>query len=279
VEEPTPSVRDCAYGPHERNVLDLWQAEAETPAPLLVFIHGGGFRNGDKSNRNLILLNGCLEAGISFAAVNYRLSQMAPYPAQMHDCARAVQFIRHNADGWNIDPTRIAATGGSAGGGISLWLGFHEDLADPEADDPVARQSTRLTCAAVFSAQCTYDPREIKTIIPGDAYKNPALVHLFGLPEGWDWDRDQVSAEADALIKDASPINHLSAGDAPVFAHNAVEQDVAGNIHHANFARHLKRAMDSLGIECITTMDSDYAEPSDVYGDVIAFLRRQFKMP
>jgi acetyl esterase/lipase len=59
----------------------------------------------------------------------------------MHDGARAVQYLRSRAKEWNLDPARVAATGGSAGAGISLWLAFHADLADPKSKDPVARQS------------------------------------------------------------------------------------------------------------------------------------------
>ena len=55
----------------------------------------------------------------------------------------SLQTIRSKAKEWNLDPERIACYGGSAGAGISLWLAFHEDLADPNSDDPIARQSTQ----------------------------------------------------------------------------------------------------------------------------------------
>ncbi len=271
---PEPDVKNEVYGPHERNRLDLWMADGEGPRPLLVFIHGGGFRGGDKSNVDIGLLRGCLEAGITFAAVNYRFSQMAIYPAPMHDCARAIQHIRLNAEKWNIDPAHVAATGGSAGAGISEWLAFHDDMADPEAEDPVARQSTRLSCAIAKSAQSTYDPRVIKEIIPGNAYKESALIQLFGLPPDWNWDRDEVDAETDALIRDGSPINHLSEGDAPVFVFHVERQNTPGNIHHSNFGKHLKEAMDKLGIQCVRRMDTDYETPGGALEEMMAFLKK-----
>src|SRR5262245_51313939 len=67
-EKPKPDVADAKYGPHERNVLDLWKAKSETPTPLVVFIHGGGFRAGDKSQVSPALVNSCLKAGISVAS-------------------------------------------------------------------------------------------------------------------------------------------------------------------------------------------------------------------
>jgi acetyl esterase len=273
-----PDLRDEPYGTHERNRFDLWMAGGEGPRPLLLFFHPGGFRGGDKGNVDCALLEGCLNARISYAAVNYRLSQHAVYPASMHDSARALQHIRHNADRWNIDPARVASTGASAGAGISLWLAFHDDMADPDAEDPIARRSTRITCAIARNAQSTYDPRVIKEIIPGDAYRERALVQLFGLPPDWDWDRDEVDPQADALIRDASPINHLSEGDAPVFVLHREDQNVPGNIHHSNFGRHLEEAMDRLGVECVRRMDSDYDSPEQATEAMMAFLRRQFGM-
>ena len=72
-----------------------------------------------------------------------------PVQAPMHDTARALQFLRSMAAEWRIDTTRIGAAGGSAGACTALWLAYHDDLADPAGPDPVARESTRLTCAAL----------------------------------------------------------------------------------------------------------------------------------
>lgn len=271
-----PTHANVAYGKHARNVLDFYQAKSERPAPLFVWIHGGGFRAGDKRSIPGQLLQRFLKAGVSCAAINYRLSQHAPYPAQMHDSARAIQFLRSKAKVWNIDPERFAAGGGSAGSGISQWLAFHEDLADPQAADPIARQSTRLACALPLNMQSTYDPREIKRIVPGKAYKHPALPSFFGQPRGTDWDRIRVGPKLDRLLKDASPITHLTADDPPVFLLHYERSNKPGNIHHPNFGRHLKKAMDPLKIECIHKMDSDYESMSDAYADMVKFVLRQF---
>ena len=275
----TADVQDHSYGKHKLNKFDLWLAKSDSPTPLVVYIHGGGFRGGDKSRVNQYMLEGVLQSGISFASINYRLTGEVPYPAQMHDCARAIQYIRRNAKRWNIDPKRLAAYGGSAGAGISQWLAFHDDMAKPKSKDPVERESTRLSCAIPFNAQCTYDPRHIKKIVPGRAYDNVALKLLYGLPEDWNWDEDEVDEKLDALLKDASPINHLTKDDPPVFVYHFARSNKPGNIHHSNFGKHLKNRMDKLGIECVRRMDTDYTSPqSESVEEMIQFLKRHFRM-
>src|ERR671928_164208 len=80
---------------------------------------------------------------------------LPPVKAPLEDAARAIQTLRSKAKEWNLDKTRVGATGGSAGACSSLWLAFHDDMADPKSSDPVARESTRLTCVAVSGAQTT----------------------------------------------------------------------------------------------------------------------------
>src|SRR6185295_1120126 len=95
--KPAPDLANVKYGPHERNVLDLWKAKSDKPTPLVVFIHGGGFSAGSKEVLAAPLLDGCLKAGISVMAINYRLSPEFHFPAHYMDSARSIQFARLNA--------------------------------------------------------------------------------------------------------------------------------------------------------------------------------------
>ena len=272
-----PEYRDVKYGPHQRNLLDFWQAQSDRPTPVLVSIHGGGFRGGNKSVSGA-LLRQCLDSGVSVAAITYRLSQHAIAPASFTDSARAIQFIRHKAKDWNVDPKRIAATGGSAGAGISLWLGFHDDMADPESDDPVLRQSTRLSCMFVNNGQTSYDPRFIRDLFPGkDTYQHSALAQLFGV------DLSQLDRLPEAkvrLFEEVSPLNHLSKDDPPAILNynRAIDTPVTNQsigIHHAKFGVALKERMDALGIRCEV-----YAAGKNLGGgrrlSTIEFLKGQF---
>ena len=247
-----PDLANVKYGPHERNVLDLWKAKSTGPTPLVVFIHGGGFRGGSKEALSAALLDGLLAKGISVMAINYRLSPEVSFPAHYMDSARAIQFARSKAKEWNLDPRQVGATGGSAGAGTSLWIGFHDDMADPKNADPVLRQSTRLTCMAVVGAQSSYDPRVIKEWVGESAANHPALEGFFGVKAD---ERD--TPKAHQRYEAASAINHLTRDDPPVYAFYSEARVLPPNakagvgIHHINFGLRLKEKMEALGIECI----------------------------
>ena len=107
-----PTAADFAYGGHERQVLDFYQAESSSPAPLALYIHGGGFMGGDKKSVNQETLKQLLNAGVSVAAINYRLAGQAPLPAAHHDAQRALQTLRSKSKEWNIDKSQVGAFGG-----------------------------------------------------------------------------------------------------------------------------------------------------------------------
>jgi acetyl esterase/lipase len=138
-----PTYADVAYGDHPREVIDFYKAETTGPAPLVVYIHGGGWVNGDKWGIAAKLIEGLRDKGISVAAINYRFTTQAdaanvkpPVKWPLEDAARAIQFLRSKAREWNIDKARIGATGGSAGACSSLWLALHDDMARPDSSDP-----------------------------------------------------------------------------------------------------------------------------------------------
>ncbi|MDA0711173.1 MAG: alpha/beta hydrolase [bacterium] len=262
-----PDIADIAYGPHERNVMDLYSAPGPGPHPLLLYIHGGGFKNGDKLHINRQLFRLCLERGISVVSISYRLSQHAIYPAPFNDCRLALQYIRYHAAELDIDPTRIAGSGSSAGAGMSTWLGFRPDMADPTSDDPVLRESTRLSAIVTTEGQTSYDPRFISRVVGGSAHTHRALAQLFGVPENI-WPRLEPGNAA--LVEDGAAINFLTADDPPVFAiykrENRTpteEDDPNYGIHHPRFGYDLKTKMDDLGIPCVIHNDPRMEEDPD----------------
>jgi acetyl esterase/lipase len=254
---PKPTFSMLKYGDHQRNVLDFWQAKSPKPTPLVLFIHGGGWVNGSKEKvETCIKVKALLDAGISVAAINYRFVPQAkaeglnpPVVGPLHDSARALQFLRHKAKEWNIDPVRVGLTGSSAGACTSLWLAYHDDLADPRSSDPIARQSTRPLCIAVLRAQTTLDPKQAKEWIPNSKYGG----HAFGKSSFAEALKDRESLLP--WIATYSPYALASKDDPPV----AIFYSTVPNMgqaeedptHSANHGIGLQRRCDKLGISCL----------------------------
>jgi hypothetical protein len=252
---PAPNFANVRYGPYARNVFDLWLPKRSEPAPLVLFIHGGGFRGGDKSGVAANTVRAYLAAGWALAAINYRLTDTAPAPAAYLDCARALQHLRYHAKQWRLDPKRVASTGSSAGAGTSLWLAFHDDLAEPQSRDLIARESTRLTCVAVMNAQSSYDPRYAEEIgIPRPNFER----HDFFLPF-YGITREEIDTpKAHERYTMAAPVTYLTRDDPPVMIRynhpNATVTSATSLgliVHHPLFGISLKRRMDALNIECV----------------------------
>lgn len=249
----TPAFADVAYGPHARNVLDFWRAPSERPTPVLVFFHGGSFKAGDKANVIARpIFAECLKAGIAVVSVNYRFSTHAPFPAQMHDGARAVQFVRSKAQEWRIDPARIAVSGTSAGATLALWIALHDDLADAASKDVVARQSTRVVCASPHNGTAGLEPEYFKQHA-GVTRLGAAIYQLFGITA----EAGLATPEKRALVREAAPLTHATPNDPPLFltyagdpAEAPFKADAPQNawIHHVKSRRAAEKALRRAGV-------------------------------
>jgi len=284
--DPTPPTKsNVPYGRHEKQVLDFWKAESSNPTPLVFFIHGGAWKSNDKNK--VTGVKQYLAAGISVVSINYRFVQEAtaagikpPVKWPLDDAARALQFVRSKAAEWNIDKTRIGASGGSAGACSSLWLAFHDDMADPNDSDPIARESTRLSCAGVFGAQTSLDPRQMKEWTPNSNYGG----HAFGFngdKQNGISSFQQFLANRDQIlpwIKEYSPYELATAGDPPVFLHYTVVPAIGRTqkdpTHTSNFGLKLHEKLKSIPVESHLMYPGATGVP---YPDPIQFLIAKLK--
>jgi acetyl esterase/lipase len=284
---PPPTHANVVYGTHERNLLDLWLATSDKPTPLLVYIHGGGFRAGDKSKIGRALIETMNTAGISVASINYRFKdgdqsrfegEDPLYPAILHDGARALQFLRHSAETYNLDKTRFAATGGSAGANMLMWLGFHPDLAQPDHADPVLRESSRLQVLAPRGGQTTtHGPTFLEWF--GVESLNLSKQEGTVLPSS---DQQYPSEQELALSLDASPITHLTPDDPPIYQYYGgrntpvTETTLWGVwVHHPLLGIKLKEAMDELGME--NYLEYRDGPPIEAYASQYDFIIQKLK--
>ena len=278
IAKPTPDIADGRYGAYARSTFDLWKAKSKRPTPLVVFIHGGGLTSGSKEKLSALQLTKMLGAGFAVMAINYRLTPEAVFPQHFMDAARAIQYARYHAKEFNIDPQLVAATGGSAGGMTALWLGFHDDLADPKNADPVLRESTRLRAMAVSSAQTTLVPELVTKYVGvlATQYGSYSNGKMFGLKK-----EEMTSEKALRLYREISPLTYLTKDDPPVWAIYSIadkpltdKSTTSEAIHHPGFGKVLKEEMDKLKIECRLRHKDD---GKNVTGDMIAFLAKYLK--
>jgi acetyl esterase/lipase len=283
---PKPTAADYKYGDDSpRQVFDFWQAKSDKPTPVVLLIHGGGWRNGDKSGYGENAIRPFLNAGISVAALNYRFIEQAmeqnvepPVKACLHDAARALQTIRSKAKEWNIDPTRIGSTGSSAGACTSLWLAFHDDLAQPDSSDPIARESTRLTCAAVVGAQTSLDPIQLREWISNAVYGG----HAFGFAQKGrqrPQEFEQLLENREKVlpwIKEYSPYELVSKNDPPIYLDYPNQksppkkgQSEPDPTHSAMYGVGLEEKLKDNGIEVVLSYPGHEDEK---YGSVQKFL-------
>lgn len=257
---PKPTHANVPYGDSPKQVIDVYLCESKEPTPVVFVIHGGGWRAGSKDRVGVDVYH---RAGISVISIEYRFTQEAdaagikpPVKWPLGDAARALQFVRSKAKEWNIDKTRIGATGGSAGAASSLWLAFHDDMADAKSDDPVARESTRLTCAAVGGAQTCFDPKLVREWMPNASYGG----HAFGFNGDqakkqngfaqWLDHREEVMP----WIMEYSPYHLVTKDDPPVGLYYggppAMGQETKDPTHSANYGLPLQEKCKELGVEC-----------------------------
>src|SRR6185503_1237746 len=108
------------------------------------------------------------------------------------------------------------------------------------------------------------------------AYNHPALKQLHGLATTFDWNKDTIDENLDAMLKDCSPINFLTKDDAPVYVVHNASNEKDGDIHHPNFGKHLEEKMKELGIECVRRMNTDYKAGASLEG--VSFVKKHFGM-
>jgi acetyl esterase/lipase len=196
--EGTKEFRDLRYGPHtERNTLDLFVPKSDAPLPLIVWVHGGAWQGGSKSGGNPALPY--LARGYAVASINYRLSQHAVFPAQIHDCKAAVRLLRANAKKYNLNPDAFGVWGASAGGHLVALLGTGGDVKELEGN-----VGEHTGVSSRVHAVCDYfGPTDLVRLSPGNAEN--AVSKLLGGPP----------REKKELATAANPITHASKDDPP----------------------------------------------------------------
>ena len=197
--------QDLAYvtDGHERQKLDLYVPDTGENLPLIIWIHGGAWRGGDKTHYMPIEY---LKAGYAGASINYRLSQHAIFPAQIEDVKAAVRWLRANAETYRLDPNRFAAWGSSAGGHLVAMLGTAGDVKEFEVGENL-EVSSRVQAVVDY-----FGPTDFLQM---DAHRLPdGLVH--DVPDSPESQLVGGSIqEHQARVARANPVTYVSKGAPP----------------------------------------------------------------
>ncbi len=292
---------NVAYGDEERNVFDIWLPDSDTPTPLVIYIHGGGFTRGDKAIEEgpiADIVRGFLDRGIAVASTNYYLLSVDPLDTNgvmksLNDSKRALQFMRYQAYSLNIDPDNVAVFGVSAGAGTALWLGSQDELAEPDSTDPVLRESSRIKAAGALATQATYDLGRWEQVlddalapfaailggtdvitISNAVGATDLLLSFLAISSVDEFD----SPDSLALRANLDMLALMDAGDAPIFVSNTTPSpdDLVDLLfHHSLHARALKETADAVGLSSVVYADDPNFSIVDPSGeDIVSFLSR-----
>jgi acetyl esterase/lipase len=230
VPEGTTVLKDLAYVPDggPRRTLDLYLPPAEGPRPLVIWIHGGGWQAGSKDTNVRALP--LLARGYAVASINYRLTQQAPFPAQIQDCKEAVRYLRSVAKDRQLDPDHFGAWGESAGGHLVALLGTLEETAFDSG--PPKKLSGRVQAVCDW-----FGPTDFPHFFDDldEEWKprlRPLLTNLLGGP---------VEEKKDLAVS-ASPIAHVAKADAPFLIVHGDKDPVVPYSQSAKFYEALKKA-------------------------------------
>ncbi len=189
---------------NRRLLLDLYlpKSEAEEKTPVVVWVHGGAWRAGDRSR---VPVKSLTEHGFAVASVDYRLSPVARFPAQVHDIKAAIRFLRVNAAPYGFDTNRFAIAGASAGGHLAALAGVSGSDLEGEVGEHLGQSS------AVSAIVSFYGASNLQTILSqstphGLSVRVPALHLLLG---------GQPEVQP-ALARQASPVAHVGERSPPL---------------------------------------------------------------
>ena len=208
--------------------LDLYKPKSESakPRPCLVWIHGGGWQGGNKSSGAGRVAPYVASGDYVGVSVGYRLTDVAIWPAQIHDCKAAIRYVRANADKLGIDPNKIGVWGSSAGGHLVSLLGTSGDVKEVEGDLGATGVSSRVACVVNYCGPSDF----IAFGLDAPNLSNPGgpVYKLFG---------GAPKDKADAA-KQASPVTYITKDDPPFLTVHGTDDktvplDQAQRLHDA----------------------------------------------
>ena len=261
--------RDLAYvtGGHERQKLDLYLPARGTNFPVILWIHGGAFRMGDKSGCDALPF---VPKGFAVASLGYRLSQHALFPAQIEDCKAAVRWLRAHVREYDLDPDRFGAWGASAGGYLVAMLGATGEVKEFDVGGNLDR-SSRVQCVVDFFGPTDFLQMDAHRW-PGGMEHNTADSPESQLIGG-------LLTDHPDRVRRANPITYVSPGDPPFLIVHGDHDPLVPHHQSELLEQALKRA--SVPVKFHTVASGGHGRFEDPAVDplVTAFFEQHLRSP
>jgi len=248
--------KNISYGADKKNKLDLWVADTKLKTPFVIYIHGGGFGAGNKSaaytKDNFKKIKKLLENNISFATIDYRFKNNDDFLlSSFNDAKRALQYLKFYSDKYNLQKSKVALMGASAGATSSLWIGLQDDLSDKKSKDPVLRESTKVSCIVGIAAAHSLNLIRWKDMANVDeAYLKSIFEKYLGKMDTEKWMERSFNKN---YISEVDFFEKMDSNDPPIFiinyGKNTKPKNIADFHHNPLHAKLLKNRADSLKIK------------------------------
>lgn len=217
----------CKAGKMELK-LDLYRPEGDAVLPAVAVIHGGGWKHGDKESMRLVAKQFALQ-GFVATTVQYRLSNVAKFPAQVEDVKCSIRWLRANAKQYGVDPKRIGAAGASAGGHLALMLGLMDDKDGLEGNGGYDKQSSKVQAVVNYFGPFDLTRKDWRPEV------QPLLTDFLG----------GTLEEQAERYRLASPATYVDAKDPPVLTFHGDKDNI---VPHTQ-ALHLDKTLKDKGVD------------------------------
>jgi acetyl esterase/lipase len=271
---------DIAYDSKSRaQKLDIYiPDDGEGPFPVILSIHGGAFQSGDKGDAQVTPMLKGLKRGYAVVSINYRLSGEGIFPAQIYDVKASVRWIKANSKQYKLNPDKIAAWGGSAGGHLSALLGTSgsvkelEDLSQGNAD-----RSSRIQ--AVVDWFGPTDFLKMDEQLKESKVKNPMIHSVSDSPESLLIGKNLD--DAPELVRAANPESYITKDDPPFFIQHGLIDHLVPYQGSVNLANKLEQILGKEKVTLELLPGTDHGGPNyeteNNINMVFAFLDKYLK--
>ena len=274
--------QNIEYGKNERNKLDIIIPKSNSKTPLVIYLHGGGYKGGKKEHiyrkNNIGRISEILNNKIAFATINYSfLNNEDGLISSLNDAKLALQFLKYNHNKFNLNKNKVVIWGVSSGANSVLWLGLSDDMADLKSENKVLRESTRVQGIVSVNGAHSFNSQNWKKMINMSDKIFDFMIKRFLKYAGMEVDKWLVNYILKKYQETIDYFDFMDSSDPPMLVANygdMVPKSISSFNHHPIHAKYLMQRADSLSIENYVFAPELGIESKDING-ILDFILKQ----